>query len=107
MDQTPARPNTFFTTEHPHNPGGDAWLGSLTDVLQLYKPAVGEQGWGLIVDYNFAILDQAMLRNHHQVITGINEFKSRVQVRRPQAADEATPRAYVDREVRIWTLLRR
>lgn len=107
MDTTPVRVNTFFTTEHPHNPGGDSWKGTLTDTLQLYKPSVGEQGWGLITDYNFAILDQAMLRDQDQVIEGVNEFRNRVQVRSPQAGDEAVNLEYARREQLIWSLLRR
>lgn len=107
MQSTPVRVNNFFTVEHPHNPGGDAWLGGLTPTLQLYKPAVGEQGWGLIVDYNFAILDQAMLRDWDQVVTGVNEFRNRVAVRWPEKHDEATNRRYVDQELRIWAAFRR
>lgn len=96
LSETPVKINTFFTVEHPHNPGGDDWLGSLTPTLQLYKPAVGEQGWGLITDYNFTILDNAMLRDWDQVISGINEFRNRLAVRWPQQPDEAAPRRQID-----------
>ena len=107
MNATPPLTNDFFLSNGPHNPGGDAWRGALTGVLQLYKPGVGEQGWGLIADYNFDILDRAMLRDHAQVISGVNEFTNRVSVRRPRAADEAVPLADLEREVRLWAMLRR
>lgn len=96
LPKTPVLQNLFFLGQFPHAPGQDPWGGSLTDVLQLYKPAIGEQGWGEIVGHNFAVLDRAMLRDWDQVVSGTNEFSGRVSVRHPQKPDEAARRQQLD-----------